>query len=285
MSIPERPEQAPITSPRSDRVRRIAALSGRSARRRSGLFRLDGPQAVRSLLSERADLIQELHATEVCLDAHPELRELAAGAGCTIRLGDESILRAMVRGDEGSDDVVSPQGVVAVARMPEATWAGGMSGLSTDGPCTVVLLDRLQDPGNVGTVIRTADAAGADLVICATGTADPFAPKAVRASAGSIVHLPVVTGVELDQVLPSLAARGIATAATSGYAETDLFSAELSARIAWILGNEGRGVSEHLLAAADLRVRIPLAGRAESLNVATAATVCLFESLRRREHS
>ena len=146
----------------------------------------------------------------------------------------------------------------------------------------MAVLHEVRDPGNVGTLIRTADAAGADLVILTRTSADPYSPKAVRASVGSLFHLPVVTGAEIADVLDSLAQAGITAAATSGYAELDLFQAELPARIGWLLGNEAHGLDQATLDAAPLAVRIPLAGRAESLNVHTAATVCLFETLRRR---
>ncbi len=111
---------------------------------------------------------------------------------------------------------------------------------------------------------------------------DPYSPKAVRASVGGLFHLPVLTGAESGPLLEALAARGITAAATSGYADSELFDVDLPDRIAWILGNEAHGLDEETLAAAPLTVRIPLAGHAESLNVHTAATVCLFETLRRR---
>ncbi|MCT1997849.1 RNA methyltransferase [Brachybacterium muris] len=189
----------------------------------------------------------------------------------------------MVREGEGS--LVTPQGAIAVARLPQEDPAAARSAIAAlhgEGPLAVAVLHEVRDPGNVGTLIRTADAAGADLVILTRTSADPYSPKAVRASVGSLFHLPVVTGAEIDDVLASLAQAGITAAATSGYAELDLFQAELPARIGWLLGNEAHGLDQATLDAAPLAVRIPLAGRAESLNVHTAATVCLFETLRRR---
>src|SRR5699024_3137771 len=122
-----------------------------------------------------------------------------------------------------------------------------------------------RDPGNVGTLIRTADAAGADLVLLTRTSADARSPKAVRASAGSLFHLPVLAGAAIEDVLARLDAASLTAAATSGYADSELFDVELPARIAWILGNEAHGLDEATLAAAPLRVRIPLAGQAESL--------------------
>ena len=292
----ERPDQSPITSPRSERVRKVAALTGRSARRKQGRFRVEGPQAVRSLLAHRPELALEVHLTERAADAHPELERLAREAGVPARLVDEQILRAMVResgpadatadGETGAPGaLVSPQGVVAVGTLPAEdpdSATAALEALPDDGPLTVVVLHEVRDPGNVGTLIRTADAAGADLVLLTRTSADPFSPKAVRASVGGLFHLPVLTGAEGGPLLEALAARGITAAATSGYADSELFDVDLPERIAWILGNEAHGLDEATLAAAPLTVRIPLAGHAESLNVHTAATVCLFETLRRR---
>lgn len=292
---PERPDQSPITSPRSERVRRIAALSGRSARRKQGHLRVEGPQAVRSLLAERPELALELFLTARAAEDHPELARLAAAAGVPTREVDETLIRAMTRepgGGEGQDrpesgaaGAVSPQGAIAVARLPEESAGAALAAIAAlpaEGPLTAVVLHEVRDPGNVGTLLRTADAAGADLVLLTRTSADPYSPKAVRAAVGSTFHLPVIAGAVAPALLDALAGRGITAAATSGYASTDLFEAELPERIAWILGNEARGLDEATLAAAPLAVRIPLAGHAESLNVHTAATVCLFETLRRR---
>lgn len=288
----ERPAQTPITSPRSERVRRIAALAGRSARRKQGLFRVEGPQAVRSLLTARPELAQQLHITAKAAADHPELLALAQEHRLRVQEVPEQIIRAMVR-DGGADgdidlehrSVPSPQGAVAVAQLPAEDYRDSgrsLAQLPPTGPITVVVLHEVRDPGNVGTLIRTADAAGAELVVLTRTCADPYAPKALRAATGSTFHVPVVTGAEAPELLASLAQASIASAATSGYAELDLFEAELPERIAWILGNEARGLDAATLEAASLSVRIPLAGQAESLNVHTAATVCLFETLRRR---
>ena len=172
---PERPDQSPITSPRSERVRRIAALSGRSARRKQGQLRVEGPQAVRSLLAHRPELALELFLTARAADDHPELARLAAEAGVPTREVDETIIRAMTRepgGAEGQDrpesgaaGAVSPQGAIAVARLPEESAGAALAAvaaLPAEGPLTAVVLHEVRDPGNVGTLLRTADAAGAD---------------------------------------------------------------------------------------------------------------------------
>ncbi|MGO2048590.1 TrmH family RNA methyltransferase [Brachybacterium tyrofermentans] len=306
----ERPDQSPITSPRSERVRKVAALAGRSARRKQQMFRVEGPQSIRSLLAHRADLAREVFTTARADGAHPELTDLARTAGIAVHEVEDQIIRAMVRedaagktpdgasadganpdganpdGGQASGTLTSPQGVLALGRLPAEDPSAAVSAIAalpSGQPLTMVVLHEVRDPGNVGTLIRTADAAGADLVILTRTCADPYAPKAVRASVGSLFHLPVVTGAEIDEVLEALRSAQVTAAATSGYAQAELFTAELPSRIAWILGNEAHGLDQRTLEAAPLAVRIPLAGHAESLNVHTAATVCLFETLRRRQ--
>ena len=295
----ERPDQDPITSTRSPRVRKVAALTGRSARRKQDRFRVEGPQAIRSLLTHRPDLAQELFLTARCTSDHPELSRLAEADAVPVREVDEQIVRAMVReatpaasdhaapdgADTATGRLISPQGAIAIGRLPAEdpqTALTALADLPATGPVTVVVLDAVRDPGNVGTLIRTADAAGADLVILTRTSADPFSPKAVRAAAGSLFHLPVTTGADSPQLLEALASTGITAAATSGRATADVFTAELPPRLAWLLGNEAHGLDADTLRSAPLAVSIPLAGHAESLNVHTAATVCLFETLRRR---
>lgn len=283
MSTTQRPDGWAITSPRSDRVKRIAALSGRSARRRQGRFRVEGPQAVRSLLQHHPELVRELYVTAEGASAHPDILDLADAGTAGPREIDPTILRAMTRGEEdsGAAAMASPQGVLAVAEQPSTPLEAVLSALP-DGPVTVLVLHGIQDPGNAGTLIRAADASGAHAVLATTGTVDLTSPKVVRSATGSLFHLPVVSGIEPEQLRPALHEAGISLLATSGYAESDLYMTDLPPRSAWIMGNEARGLPRRIIESADLAVRIPLAGDAESLNVAIAATVCLFETLRRR---
>src|SRR5699024_4572143 len=205
-AMTERPDQSPLTSARSARVRKVAALAGRSARRKQGRFRIEGPQAVRSLLTHRPERAREVFLTERAAADHPELVALARDAEVPTRTVDEQILRALVRdtaAPSGTEEdaapaetggaLVTPQGVVAVAALPTedpAAVAAALGALPAGGPVTVVVLHEVRDPGNVGTLIRTADAAGADLVLLTRTSADARSPKAVRASAGSLFHLP-----------------------------------------------------------------------------------------------
>ncbi|GAB3187723.1 TrmH family RNA methyltransferase [Nesterenkonia suensis] len=189
-------------------------------------------------------------------------------------------------------DAETSQGVLAVCRIPEASGAaaagdpvaallgrGARSGDETLQTALVAGLVGLQDPGNVGTIVRTADAAGADLVALTPGSADPWAPKVVRSAAGSHFHLPLVAGVDPQRLAEAARAAGLQILAADGGGESSLPElAHPEAATLWLFGNEAHGLSTEHQALADQRVSIPLYGQAESLNVATAATVCLYAS-------
>jgi TrmH family RNA methyltransferase len=175
-------------------------------------------------------------------------------------------------------DTVSPQGLVAVCShldvpLDEADTAG-----------LVAVLVEIRDPGNAGTVLRTADAAGAGAVVFAGDAVDPYNGKAVRASAGSLFHLDVVREKEPAAALAALRATGLQLFAATGYGDADLDEladgGALERPTAWLFGSEAHGLPEDLLKAADARVRVPIHGRAESLNLAAAAAVCLYASAR-----
>jgi len=173
-------------------------------------------------------------------------------------------------------DTVTPQPLLAVVRTPVAT----LDDLA-EATFVVVCVD-VRDPGNAGAVIRSADAAGADAVVCCAGTVDPFNPKTVRASAGSVLHLPVVAGGEPADVLDALKARGLRCLAAVAHGGTDYTAVDLRSPLALVLGNEGAGLPDTLGEKLDLGVTIPMAGRAESLNVSMAAAVLCFEVRRAR---
>lgn len=277
-----------MLTPRSARVAKIAALSGRSVRQREGRFRVEGPQAVRALLERevreksegRSGILEELYLTDKARAAHPELEQLAARVSVRPRPATPEVIEAMVR-EQGHQSVAHPQGAIAVARSLELDWRDLLDDLG-EGPCTIVVCERLQDPGNAGLIMRTADASGASAVFFSEGSADPLAPKVVRASAGSLFQVPFARKVPMDELLGELRTRGIATAATSPRGTQNLFAWAPPARLAWLMGNEAHGLSDDILEGADSRVAIPIFGNAESLNLATAATLCLFESARTR---
>ncbi len=175
-------------------------------------------------------------------------------------------------------DTVTPQPVLAVVRTPQA----GLEDLA--GATFVVVCVDVRDPGNAGAVIRSADAAGADAVVCCAGTVDPFNPKTVRASAGSVLHLPVVADPEPADLLEWLGRAGLRRLAAVAHGGTPYTQVDLVAPLALVLGNEAAGLPEGLGDRIDQTLTIPMAGRAESLNVSMAAAVLSFEVRRARSN-
>ncbi len=272
-----------LTNTRAERVRSVRALAGRSVRERRGLFLVEGPQAVRELVRFRPEQVDEVLLTDETAERYGEIVDAARDAGLVVRTGTPPVLAAM------SPDA---QGVLAVAR----TWDARETALPPQ-PRLVAVLATVRDPGNAGTVIRAADAAGADAVVLAGESVDPFNPKVVRSTAGSLFHLPVLRAPDLAGAIAALRAAGCTVLAADGAAVHDLDDLldlvapgagpapsggvpDLRAPTAWLFGNEAKGLSADELALADTSVRLVLRGAAESLNLATAAAVCLYASAR-----
>jgi TrmH family RNA methyltransferase len=246
-----------LTSTRNERVQAVRRLHRRSARVAERRFVVEGPQAVREAL----DALEVLFAT----DLDDPLARAAADRGIEVVLVNELVLGALA-------ETVTPQGLVGVAPL--------FTGVLPARPRLVAVLHQVSDPGNAGTVIRTADAAGADAVVLTEGSVDPFNGKCVRATAGSLWHLPVLADADPLAVIAGLQADGVQVLATTGAADLEIDDVDLALPTAWVFGTEAHGLPEAVLAAADRQVRIPLYGRAESLNLATAAAVCLYASAR-----
>jgi TrmH family RNA methyltransferase len=177
-------------------------------------------------------------------------------------------------------DTETPQGVVAVVDQPRHRLDEVLRGK----PRLLAMLCGVADPGNAGTVIRTADAAGADAVLLTKGSTDPYAGKCVRASAGSLFHLPVVTGLSIPPTVDALRGAGLTVLATTldGDSIDDLDDV-LAGPVAWLFGNEAHGLGGDIASTADRSVRVPIHGRAESLNLAAAAAVCLYATVRAQQ--
>ena len=253
----------------SNRVRAARRLTRRSFRAELGRFLAEGPQAVREALAAPG-LVHEVLALP---DRFPDLAARAAAAGVPWLLVDEPALASL-------SETVTPQGVVAVCRTLDSPLADVLA----TAPRLLSVCVEVRDPGNAGTVLRCADAAGAGGVVLAGASVDPYNGKAVRATAGSLFHLPLALVPDpLDAVTRSREA-GLVVLAADGGGEVDLDDAVdgglLEHPTAWLFGNEAHGLSPEAAAAADHRVRIPLHGRAESLNLAAAAAVCLYASAR-----
>jgi RNA methyltransferase, TrmH family len=257
-------------APFTERTPRIVAARGLLRRRnrdRDGRFLAEGAQAVREAITYGS--VVELFVTERAASRHPDL---LAAPGVRVSLITE-------RAAAGLSDTASPQGIVAVCATLGRPAAEALRGSQL-----VAVLAGVSDPGNAGTVIRVADAAGAGAVLFAGDTVDPHNGKCVRASTGSVFHLPL--GMEPDPLEAIAACRQaglqvLAADADTGRDLDDVIDAgSLAAPSAWLLGNEAHGLDRALLVAADQAIAIPLYGRAESLNLAAAAAICLYASAR-----
>jgi TrmH family RNA methyltransferase len=215
--------------------------------------------------------VHELFVTPAAADRNPELVSTAEDRGVPVSTITD-------KAAAGLSETVTPQGVVAVCDLLDRPLATVLDGT----PRLVAVLVGVTDPGNAGTVTRVADAAGADAVLFAGDTVDPHNGKAVRASTGSLFHLPIARERAIATVLDACRAAGLRLVAADGYASADLDEAEddLAAPTAWVFGSEAHGLPDDVLAATDAAVRVPLYGAAESLNLATAAAVCLYASAR-----
>jgi TrmH family RNA methyltransferase len=306
-----------MTNTHADRVKEVARLAGRPSRLRRREFLAEGPQAIREALrlhQQRNDdgasgVVVDVYATAEALERHPDVAALLASDDTpTARLVSPDVLAAM-------SSTVTPQGFIAVCRFVDSS----LDDVLAARPRLVAVLVEVRDPGNAGTIIRAADSAGADAVILTGASVDPYNPKTVRSTVGSLFHLPLVIGAELDGLAERLRAAGLAVLAADGYGSTsldDLQDASAARRgatgtagpdlasgggistaepggnltensevrleqpAAWLFGNEAQGLAQEVSAAADARVAVPIYGRAESLNVGTAATVCLYASAR-----
>jgi RNA methyltransferase, TrmH family len=289
-----------VTGSRSPRVRAARALAKRALRERARLFLAEGPQAVREALGEaapaeggpargradgtrtderRADahsgpsLVRELFVTEAASARHPDLVAATAATGAPVHEVSGELMAELAQ-------TVTPQGLLAVCPFLDVPLAD----LIAASPRLVVILANVRDPGNAGTVLRTADAAGAGGVIFADASVDPYNSKCVRSSAGSLFHLPVVAGGTVQAAVAALREAGVTVLAADGSATLLLDDVDTAGRLraptAWLLGNEAWGLPAELVALADDAVAVPIYGRAESLNLSAAAAVCLYASAR-----
>jgi TrmH family RNA methyltransferase len=248
------------TATRSE-MKLIRTLHRRKGRLDAGLFLAEGPRVVAELLESDIPVRLVVYAgDEVGSAASRELAERASAEGIVTRQAPADVIATL-------SDTVTPQGLLAVARIPRPGW-------HEIDLIRIVVLDAVQDPGNLGTVVRTAEAMTVGAVVCLDGTVDPWSPKAVRASAGSSFHIPIVCA-SWEEVRPRFDAEGVelwvADVAGEPYRRGD----PTPPRVALVLGNEGRGVSPGLDEAARRRVSLELAGRVESLNVGVAGAVLM----------
>ncbi|GAB2855733.1 TrmH family RNA methyltransferase [Nocardioides pacificus] len=261
----------PLTSGNT-RVKNARKLARRAFRGEERLFLADGPKALEGALGVPGCVL-EVFATPAALEQYGA--QLAARASEEPRwtLVDDKALASL-------SDSVTPQGVVGVCRYVDRPLAHVLD----PAPRLMAICADVRDPGNAGTVIRCADAAGAGAVVLAGHSVDAYNPKTVRATVGSLFHLPLATEPDTAAAVRAAQAAGLQVLAADGAGEVDLDEAAdsglLSAPTAWLFGNEAWGLPDELAQLADRRVRIPIHGRAESLNLSTAAAICLYASAR-----
>jgi TrmH family RNA methyltransferase len=257
-----------LIDPKAAKVRGVAKLTKKDARSETGLFLLEGPQGLKEVL-DRPKLVEELYATQEALDRYPELFDRAQASRIQLQLVSETVLKALT-------DTTTPQGVVAVCHQLDVT----LDDIFAAKPKLIALLANIRDPGNAGTVLRAADAAGADAVIFSDNSVDVYNPKVVRSTTGSLFHLPIATGADIAEVIAKAKSHGHQVFAANGGAEEipNLGHAVMSKDTTWVFGNEAWGFEQTTLDLVDRQVSVPLYGAAESLNLATAASVCLYSS-------
>ena len=267
---------APL-SPRNPRVTAARRLVRAKGRAEAGEFLAEGPQAVREALALGSGLdggpVVSVYVAAGSREPHAELMAAASKAGVPVSVLTDDVAAQL-------SETVSPQGIVAVCRRVDVPLAG----LLGQAPRLVAVLAAVRDPGNAGTVLRTADAAGAGGVVLTSESVDVYNGKCVRATAGSLFHLPVSIGAPVTEVVAEARAAGLRVLAADGAGAADLDdeidSGRLALPTAWVFGNEAWGLPEDVRAMCDSVVRIPIHGRAESLNLASAAAVCLYASAR-----
>lgn len=258
-----------IFTERTPRVANAAKLHRAAARKKAGAFLVEGENSVEAAIATGA--ATDVFVTEKAAERYEPVVRTAKYMNVYVHLITE-------RAAHHLSDTSTTSGIFAVCKP--VLWTTGKAIAGSPQLVSVPVLTS--DPGNAGTLIRVSDAMGADAVVFAGETVDPQSCKTVRASAGSLFHLPVARDTNIKDVLGQLRAKGLQILATAADGEVSLDDADelLTKPTAWLFGNEAHGLGEDLLAEADIRVSIPLRGRAESLNLATAASICLYESAR-----
>ena len=247
-----------ITSKNNNQIKKIKKLlSSAKERRVKGLFVIEG---IRLVNEAPVELVEQLFLSESLYKS---------GAFETEDYDHVEIVSDEVF--QSVSDTVSPQGVLALVRQP--SWTLDPSGLGDD--CRILMLDDIQDPGNLGTMIRTAEASGVTTVIMSEGCVDIFNPKVIRSTMGSIFRVPFVID-DLVSVIEALKAEGVVVYGAALEDAIDLRELEEPEKLAIVIGNEGNGISKSVLNAVSGRVRIPMEGQVESLNAAVSAAIILY---------
>lgn len=262
-----------IESPANPRIRGAAALKEKRKRSGHDAFLIEGAHLIETAL--RSGIVMEkVFFTEDYASSREGkriLRQIAGAGAQMFRINSRTLSKL--------SDTDTPQGIIAIALYRPFT----LDTISPEGTPLFAVLDGIQDPGNLGTIIRTADAAGADAVILLPGTCDAFAPKSIRSTAGSIFNIPLIYS-DHNTLKQWLSERSIAVVVPDVHATMSIYKADLSRPLAFVFGNEAHGASEEIKREANTLVKIPLLGKAESLNVAASAAICMYEAVRQRRN-
>lgn len=260
-----------LTSGSNTVIKEVRSLKSKSGREEKALFFIEGTRFVSEALNENASICYMVFSeTFLSAAASAELIDEVKRRGITCYEVTDSLFGSI-------SDTQTPQGVLAVLDLKKKLLGntelrGGL----------LVLLDNIRDPGNMGTIIRTADAAGCAGVIVSDGCADIYNPKVLRSTMGSVFHIPVCYGGGIAEMMQSVKRKGFKLCASHLEGSVSIYEADLSGNTALIIGSEAEGISAETARSADLLVRIPMAGRAESLNASVAAGVMMFEAMRQR---
>jgi len=256
-----------LTSLKNPKVAAVARLKKRAFRDDAGAFLVEGAQGVAEAIDREPCALRTLLTD----DPLEPLSVRASQRGAEVIHVAPEVIRALT-------STVTPQGIVGVAPYLDRA----LNQVGDDDAGCLAVLHEVRDPGNAGTILRSADASGASGIVFTRSSVDLYNPKTVRASAGSIFHLPLVRDLDTAEAMGSLRAGGYRTFAMDAGGSENLYGLDLTGRVAFVFGNEAHGLPQDVVRLADATVRVPQAGGAESLNLAAAATVCLFEWARRR---
>jgi len=260
-----------ITSPANPKIKELVLIKKKPS---YGGFLIEGPHLLEMAMASGAG-IKRVFLTEE-FRTKPKNRTLI-----------KALLKKELEMNEVTEQIMgklaeteTPQGIIALLEIEKKS----LDSLAFKGSPFLVVADAIKEPGNLGAIMRTADAAGADALIKLPGTANPLNSKTLRASAGSFFNLPAIEA-DTEEFLPWLKGKGIKLCGTDARAEISLYETDLKGPVAFVFGEEAHGLSRELRERADLLIRIPILGKAESLNVAAACAVVLYEAVRQRIHS
>ena len=258
-----------ISNNKNERIKNIAALQkSKKARTEQGVFVAEGLRLAEDVFKSAAKLIREVYVSENFAGSD-ELKRLYDLAG-DIRISEPVTVKDSVF--ESMSETVTPQGILCVVEQPSYT----VDGIICGDEIKLLVLEDIQDPGNLGTMVRTAEAAGMNGIIMSRGTVDIFSPKVIRSTMGAVLRVPFVYTGDLNDVLDGLRAKGISVYAAYLRNGTDFKKVKYSNRAAVLIGNEGNGLSDAVLEHCDMNVFIPMAGEVESLNAAVAAALLMY---------